>query len=150
MILALRTGAGADGTGTGAVASGAAISAGNGAPAVTAGGMGATTGGAAGSTAGGAADSTPDAKDRDMVATEATSAPHTEQEKRPGASGESHSGQTTVFVAIEHLEWNPDPPGPGLQAATSVRDRPIPRTVVRRCPERPGFGPDPEMLEGQN
>jgi hypothetical protein len=54
------------------------------------------------------------AKERDTVATEATSAPQTEHEKRPGASGESHSGQTTVFVAIDHLKWKPDPPGPGL------------------------------------
>jgi hypothetical protein len=54
------------------------------------------------------------AKERDTVATEATSAPQTEHEKRPGASGESHSGQTTVFVAIDHLKWKPDPPGPDL------------------------------------
>jgi hypothetical protein len=58
--------------------------------------------------------STPGAKERDTDATEATSAPQTEHEKRPGASGESHSGQTTVFVAIDHLKWKPDPPGPGL------------------------------------
>jgi hypothetical protein len=106
------------------------------------------TAGAAGAWSDGVTGSTPGANDRDMVATEATSAPHTEQEKRPGASGESHSGQTTVFVAINHLRWNPDPPGPGLQAATPIRDRPIPRTVVHRCPERPGLGPDSDVLEG--
>jgi hypothetical protein len=92
--------------------------------AVATGGATFGTGGAspAGSAGGGAASAATEsatgsatgAKERDTVATEATSAPQTEHEKRPGASGESHSGQTTVFVAIDHLKWKPDPPGPGL------------------------------------
>ena len=40
------------------------------------------------------------AKERATVATAATTAPHDEHEKRPASTGDSHSGQTTTFVAI--------------------------------------------------
>jgi hypothetical protein len=93
-------------TAEGAVATGAAT--------VGTGGAGSAGGGAASAATEWATCSATGAKERDTVATEATSAPQTEHEKRPGASGESHSGQTTVFVAIDHLKWKPDPPGPGL------------------------------------
>lgn len=46
---------------------------------------------------------------RAAVATEATRAPQDEQAKRPGDSGASHSGQTTVLVAIDHLVRNAGP-----------------------------------------
>jgi hypothetical protein len=94
----LRTGEGAVATAGATFGTGGAGSAGGAASGATEWAIGSATG----------------AKERDTVATEATSAPQTEHEKRPGASGESHSGQTTVFVAIDHLKWKPDPPGPGL------------------------------------
>jgi hypothetical protein len=40
---------------------------------------------------------------RGALATDATSAPQNEHEKRPGASGVSQSAQTTVLVVIVHL-----------------------------------------------
>ncbi len=54
----------------------------------------------------------PEVKDRETLATAATSAPHDWHAKRPGDSSELHSGQTTVFVAIDHLGWKPDAPRP--------------------------------------
>ena len=78
--------------------------------------------------------------ERGALATDASSAPHEVQAKRPGATSDAHSGQTSSFVAINYLgsirSWD----GRWLQAATIIAERPIPRTVVRGCPERPADG----------
>jgi hypothetical protein len=54
-------------------------------------------------------------------ATDASNEPHSAQAYRPGAAGEPHSGQTTVFVAMTTSLGQPaDIRRPDLQAATWI------------------------------